>query len=73
MVQDRRRRPRVEVPLSCPVPECRSARAVVAIQSASIVTFRCSACGFMWSAEIDRLPDSLRQLLQLGLLTANPS
>jgi hypothetical protein len=54
----------LRLPLSCPHPECASVEATIAVVSASIATFRCTVCGFMWSAEIMRLPESVRELIR---------
>jgi hypothetical protein len=47
--------------LHCPVPECDSAEAGVAVASKSIATFCCPKCHFMWSAEITQLPEPVRE------------
>jgi hypothetical protein len=51
------------VPLHCPVPECDSAQASLAVASKSIATFCCPKCHFMWSAEIRQLPDTVQELM----------
>ena len=47
--------------LKCPVPACMSSEADLFVRSASIVTFRCTTCGFSWSARIADLPPSVRR------------
>jgi len=60
----------VELPLKCAVPSCDAPCVRLVVRSASIVTLRCPACGFMWSIEIAALPPDVRRSLQIYLLDA---
>ena len=51
------------VPLKCPVHECGASTVHLLVRSETVVTFRCVACQFAWSARIDWLPLSVRQHL----------
>jgi hypothetical protein len=44
------------VPLKCPVHECGASTVHLLVRSETVVTFRCVACQFAWSARIDWLP-----------------
>jgi transposase-like protein len=50
-----------DVAVKCPFSTCDSTRAIIEVRSASIVTFRCIACRFEWSADISTLAEPLRR------------
>ena len=52
------------VPLKCPVHECGASTVHLLVRSETVVTFRCVACQFAWSARIDWLPSLVRQRLE---------
>ena len=63
MPPDRRAPLSRDVPLRCPAPGCESEWAGIAIHTPSVVTFRCAACRFMWSADPTTLPEEARMLV----------
>lgn len=63
MLSDRRAPTSRDVQLRCPSPACTSEWASIAIHTASVVTFRCADCRFMWSADSLGLPEHIRGLL----------
>jgi hypothetical protein len=67
MLPDQSAPPLVEVPLHCPVPACDAALVSIAVRSTSVVTLRCTSCGFVWSAEIAALPEPARTAVHLAI------
>jgi transposase-like protein len=63
MSSDRRAPTSRDVQLRCPSPTCSSEWASIAIYTASVVTFRCADCRFMWSADPLTLSEAVRGLL----------
>jgi hypothetical protein len=63
MLSDRRAPTSRDVQLRCPSPTCDSEWASIAIHTATVVTFRCAECRFMWSADPLTLSAAVRDLL----------
>ena len=51
----------VVVPLHCPLTSCDSEQAVISVRSATVITFRCAKCEFVWAVDVRRLPAALRE------------
>ena len=67
MVPEQSAPPLAEVPMHCPVPSCEAEFVGIAVRSTTVVTFRCTSCGFMWSAEISALPEPTRSAVHLAI------
>ena len=53
----------ISVPLKCPARGCDAFAADLVVRSQTVVTFRCMACHFTWSARIEWLPLFVRRHL----------